>query len=103
MDPWDFQPWFDYRPMLNNPASVERMLAFCRCLTIDGLVPLRRFALFLCSKDFSALRGVQAVAKLSIKTFHVVVAAFLVLPPLCAPRAFQDQSCIRRHSRDLPA
>src|ERR1700693_6285270 len=29
-DPWDFQPWFDYRPILNNPDNIERMLALFR-------------------------------------------------------------------------
>lgn len=24
-DPWDFKPWLDYRPILNNPESIERI------------------------------------------------------------------------------
>jgi hypothetical protein len=29
-DPWDFQPWFDYRPMLNDPDAIEAMFEFFR-------------------------------------------------------------------------
>jgi len=71
------------------------------CLACCWLDLPRNCALFLGPKDLSALFGVQAIAELPIKTLHVVVAAFLVLPALRAHRALQDQSCIRRHSRDL--
>jgi hypothetical protein len=42
-DPWDFQPWFDYRPMLNNPDSIERMLALFRATADAALLndPIR--------------------------------------------------------------
>jgi hypothetical protein len=42
-DPWDFQPWFDYRPMLNNPENLERMFGFFRTAAGPEVVnnPLR--------------------------------------------------------------
>src|ERR1035438_2548691 len=27
-DPWDFKPWFDYRPMVEDPAKREAMISF---------------------------------------------------------------------------
>jgi hypothetical protein len=29
-DPWDFRPWFDHGPMLDNPSEMERMLEYFR-------------------------------------------------------------------------
>lgn len=42
-DPWDCKPWFDYRPMLDDPVEREKMIAFLRILaTPENLAnPLR--------------------------------------------------------------
>ena len=42
-DPWDCKPWFDYRPMLEDPVKREEMIAFLRCLVSPEMLanPLR--------------------------------------------------------------
>jgi hypothetical protein len=42
-DPWDCKPWYDYRPMLEDPVKREEMIAFLRCLVSPEMLanPLR--------------------------------------------------------------
>jgi hypothetical protein len=43
-DPWDCRPCFDYRPMTEDPAKLEEMLAFLRSTSGDDLPnhPMRK-------------------------------------------------------------
>lgn len=42
-DPWDCKPWFDYRPMLEDPVKRKEMIAFLRILaTPENLANPRR-------------------------------------------------------------
>jgi hypothetical protein len=42
-DPWDCKPWFDYRPMLEDPVKREHLIAFLRTLVSPDMLanPLR--------------------------------------------------------------
>ena len=42
-DPWDCKPWFDYRPMLEDPVKREQMITFLRRLVSPEMLanPLR--------------------------------------------------------------
>jgi len=37
-DPWDCKPWFDYRPMLEDPVTREEMITFFRALVSPDML-----------------------------------------------------------------
>jgi hypothetical protein len=43
-DPWDCKPWFDYRPMLEDPVKRQEMVSFFRTLVSPEMLahPFRR-------------------------------------------------------------
>ena len=43
-DPWDCKPWFDYRPMLEDPVKREETIAFLRLATPENLANPHRAA-----------------------------------------------------------